>query len=538
VYSFEAGPGRIEVAAGECAIDRLGERDSRNREAVIALVDLEPDVEYAVRVHGDVRMAYVIAGCDQPADTGACLIGNLATFEDLDLRFRAPASGSAYLVLDDSYVIGALERSATVEVYRPECQDATDCTAGRPACAHSRCVECDWPHYCTDPARPICSDAGACVAGPTCTDDDPSPPENGDDSPAGARVVVPPEPGQQVVIAQRLCSLDDEWDYLVVDNDVPIDIGFASSGEVFPWWAFYGDVLQTGSGIQELPPGRHLLPVGAINPTNSAETRAYTLTFTGHECGSARDCPASAPRCNGGTCGAGPAACTGDDDAAESGGDDGPSGAPDITPARGATRTITSAICNTPASELDFFAVTVAAGDRLTVDLTWPDPDDDLDLVVYRGRDRLGASEAFTGFEQVDLRYLPAGTYWLRIWKDGDPVAASTPYTLTVARGQDPACDAAACALTDDGGDTLRPLCAAGACEPVIASSDQALGEVCDDQDDCASRICAAHVRGIEATPVCTVECFTDADCARLGAAARCTRTEEETPRWLCAIAP
>lgn len=179
------------------------------------------------------------------------------------------------------------------------------------------------------------------------------------------------------------------------------------------------------------------------------------------ECGSAFDCTAAEPVCDGAhTCVPGPAMCTGDD-AGES--DDGPGAARSLAFPTAATPTTTSAaVCTLPPTEADWYTFTAPAAGSVRITATWtatPDPaPTDLDFRIYDAEgalvDRGISTEADRELLLVSLP--AAGAYYVEVQRY-EPMnqPAATAYTLTLAIPQcDDAfdCTAAGMPVCDDTG--------------------------------------------------------------------------------------
>ncbi len=203
--------------------------------------------------------------------------------------------------------------------------------------------------------------------------------------------------------------------------------------------------------------------------------------------------------------------CT-DDDASEP--NDGPTAATVLT----SGTPLTAAICNAPAAELDFFKITVADGDSLSVEIAFDDANgEDLDLRVL---DSAGVVQGFTFWlnpEKVDLSFLPAGDYLIEVaFFSTTPVTAAHPYTLTATVTPSAGCTAAADCDDVFRTQILRGSCdvGTGACSTIDGAEALALGAACDTPDDCTSGFCSYMTfQDNAATSVCTVECANDAEC-------------------------
>jgi len=238
--------------------------------------------------------------------------------------------------------------------------------------------------------------------------------------------------------------------------------------------------------------GRFLVVVDASNDPIAPATGAYTLRiaeaacvpgelactdpirticsdYTCVECAGALDCAGPTPACDAtGTCVASLDACTGDD-AGEP--DDGPGDATVIAPPTAGNPTvIAAAICSAPATEGDWYGLTVASDRSVRVDLSWADGTADLDVTVYDSAGAIvGAGNTDGAGPEAMLLDLVAGTYSVEVAMSAPAgTAAATPYTLTVSV---PEC-------TDDLGcaNPASPVCAVGVCTagPALCTGDDA----------------------------------------------------------------
>ncbi|RYE76547.1 MAG: hypothetical protein EOO74_08265 [Myxococcales bacterium] len=198
--------------------------------------------------------------------------------------------------------------------------------------------------------------------------------------------------------------------------------------------------------------------------------------------------------------------------------DDGPVGATDITPTNGNTSSTTGhSICGLPAYESDYFKFTASNGDNVTLSLAWTDATKDLDITV------LGASGETLGLDfylrpaVVELKFLPAGTYYVRVTRyDGTLAAASTPYTLAFSRTVGNKCTSFADCAAYSTSSLLRGTCtAAGTCANIDGKGAVAANGVCDSADDCTSGTCALtpFLENNAEFAICSKDCTADAQC-------------------------
>jgi hypothetical protein len=223
------------------------------------------------------------------------------------------------------------------------------------------------------------------------------------------------------------------------------------------------------------------------------------------------------------TCVQGSAGCAGDDAAEPA--DDGPAGAPTLTPNGAGVATRSGAICAQPDAERDYARFVVGSpAERWTIDLAWA-TGDDLDVVVY---DAAGVPLGISFYEQperIALRHLAPGDYFVEI-DDFTTTGPAVPYTLTATRTAGAACyDASDCAV-EYRNQIHRGACVGGACVSIDGGGGVPEGGACDSHSDCvAGTDCPSFffVSDADTRSTCGRECAGDADCAPLGADYVCT---------------
>ena len=192
-------------------------------------------------------------------------------------------------------------------------------------------------------------------------------------------------------------------------------------------------------------------------------------------------------------------------------GDDGPAVATPLgeTP-------VAAAICNQPATEVDFYRFTVIDGSRLDLALAWSGPAD-LDLRVYDAAGRLFGASLHRNPEVVELRVIGVGDYLVEVRRTAaTPIAAAVPYTLTAT----PQFFNIFCKLDTDcqilrtSTALYRSVCLGSYCG-FRAASGLAAGALCDSDANCASGRCSyTAFQSAAGASVCTETCVDDTDCA------------------------
>jgi hypothetical protein len=519
-------------------------------ELVVRLDNLTPGTSYAVNLESPEDLAfYVTQGCtDGEIADGDCLLFTDAAARGEEIAaFTAPDSGQAFVVVDHFISANPIaDGSFTVKAYEQECEVNADCTtdAASPFCSNLRCVPCTTSFHCTDAALPVCdNDLNVCVAGhDQCTGDDPNPPENNDDGPAGAVMLTPTDVAPSVVNA-KICGLpntgsdllgnqDAEVDFykfdLLADEKRGVSLTWASNADDLDLYLFdaTGTALDTsffGAISESLvvegrDAGTYYLAVAKFDDTDPVSPAAvdYTLTVTFPECDTNFDClTAALPVCGPALVCEGPGNLCSTDDLNEP--NDGPA---DATPLTSATQ-VTGLICNTPAAERDYYSITVVDGDSLDVNLSYVDATNvDIDFAVFSADGTLHGASFWLNPEIVNLTFLPAGTYFIEVRHSGGATAVSHAYdltaTVTATAGCTTTADCAAVFSTQiyrgscQGAAELNP----GACVAIEGAGALALGGLCDSGDDCTSGLCSNLIfqSGADSS-VCTIACVADTTC-------------------------
>jgi hypothetical protein len=530
----------LQVAEGVCTVESSF-FTQEGVDQVVAVTGLTAGTDYVARIRAAADLSmYVATECD--TTTGGPAAGECLLFADAALgrefgAFTAPADGQAFVVVDNFFPDPPADGSYTLDIYEAECAESAECTGGAaPHCFEAHCVGCVTPFDCETAGAPACSTDNACVAGfDSCTGDDAR--ESGDDGPAGATVLAAPTAGTPTTIAGAICSVPaEEADYFTFtvaegdDRVVAVDWTGAEDVDVY---VFDDTGAAIGFSFFEQPEfvrlddmtaGTYYVAVQQFDGGDAAAV-AYTLSLSIPECTSHFDCTTSgAPQCNPlGTCVAGPGDCTGDDGRENA--DDGPAGATDVTPAIDAMTTIADGkICNSPGSEADFFAVTVADGDDIDIQVSWTDAVADLDVATFLADGTVTGITFWRSPETIALTNLPAGTHYIQVTYFGTETATAVDYTLTVARSAGGCTTVADCASEYET-QLFRGSCTGGACEFIDGAGAVADGALCDTPDDCVSGRCSYVSFESDAdASVCTVTCASDADCTTaLGAGYQCT---------------
>jgi len=246
-------------------------------------------------------------------------------------------------------------------------------------------------------------------------------------------------------------------------------------------------------------------------------------------CSTSFDCTdPSKPVCNTSThvCGAGTSGCSGDDSSPPENGDDGPAGARALVPDAQGFTSSNGHVCNSPSTERDYFAFTVATpGEDWEINLDWSGTAD-LDLAVTDAAGKTMGLSYYEHAEDIVLTYLPAGTYYVAVSQFAQQAqTAATAYTLRTARISDACVDADDCGA-EYRNQIYRGACSGGACVPIDGAGALPLGAACDSVSDCAAgSSCASFffTANADTRDVCGAYCAHDSDCASMGPGFVCT---------------
>lgn len=214
-------------------------------------------------------------------------------------------------------------------------------------------------------------------------------------------------------------------------------------------------------------------------------------------------------------CVAEPVSCPSDDNREDA--DDVRAGATDGTPAPGKKSSQWGgAICNKQ-GELDWFSFQANQGDTWRVQLdegSQGAPEVRVEVVDVKGL--LYGHSMYDNPHQIELTYLPAGKYFIRI-KSHDFFNETLPYLLSIE--QEPG----GCQSDDQCDDSyqtqlFRARCEQGACVRLGAPSSVPAGGVCDSLLDCLPGLfcpsaVAPHGSNASQRSFCTTQCQGDSDC-------------------------
>ncbi len=536
------------VAEGICTDERSYFAQA-GEDQIVRLDSLTAGQRYGVTIAGPGDLAmYVVDSCSGAAvAAGECLVfadETLAAQPEV-LDFVAPASGTAYIVVDHftpEMPMPLPDGSYSLSVVEAECVDNSGCSGTTPSCSNFNCVECVTSFECGSASAGVCDPTtNTCIASfDSCTNDDSS--EPADDGPLGATVLADPTESTPTVVTQSICNAPQaEADFFQIEitadttriisldwsgtaEDPDIDLVLLDSMGGFVDSSF---VEKPESIIaQNLPAGTYFVLVNRFDQTGTefAEAVGYTLTVSIPECSTNFDCTdAAASICSPAlACVAGPSECTGDDANEDN---DGPAAATQL--ASGVS--IVGAICNTPASEVDLYKITVSDSNSLDVELAFDGANmADIDVRVLNAQGDVMGLTFWSNPENVNLSFLPAGDYLIEVsYFSETPIVAAHAYTLTATVSTPlTGCTAETC---DDLFRTqnYRGTCDTntGACSSIAGAGALALDAACDSNDDCTSGICSyLQFQQGAANSVCTVACTATSECITAhGAGFSCT---------------
>jgi hypothetical protein len=334
-------------------------------------------------------------------------------------------------------------------------------TAAVPYQLTLRLADCLDVFDCPFTDAPVCTaDTLQCVAEPeTCAGDDAADAAPGDDGPALARVIAAPTAvDAPTEVTAAVCSAPvEESDWYTVTRPAgsfALDLRWtptaADDAVVADLWDPTGESL---GATTKLDAGRGFAPVTSAGgqylvrvrraPTGVATALPYQLGLRVAECEDDYGCTAGAPVCQADrTCGAGPSECVGDAPADSGASDDGPRGGRDLSGAEGVAVTLSGAICDTPQAEYDWYQVTVGDGHGDGLALAWSGAAD-VDLVVFDDQQQALRLGSWRNPEAIDLAFLPAGTYFLRValyvlTPEMPSTTDAVAYTITATRSVPP----------------------------------------------------------------------------------------------------
>ena len=560
--STAAGAGTLTVAMGVCTQEDNYDGAAGVTQTVV-LNNLTAGKTYVVNlVTTEDLLFYVATSCDAagPTSTGCLLYEDQSSTNETG-TFVAPTSGSVSVIVSSFAALASGAQGVyTLNVAQAECATSTDCTdASKPICSTSfTCVACQTDIDCTTGAAPTCdTTSNSCVAGvaSTCTGDDSDEPSN---YPAQATTLAYPTANTPTVHHAAVCNIPaTESDFYkftaTAAGSLTVDIDWTLAGADLDAQVLDSTGAQVAAGTSTAPSehfsvsipaaGTYYLQVDEFSagtptdpqtPITSAAATAYTVTLQVSNCTTSFDCTNAATQvCDAGACGAGPALCTGDDTADMGNGDDGPTGATNITVAVGSTSTPIDAVeCNIVATEQDWYKTTVAAGEGLVITTSWqPTTNAFLTLVFDSTGAVVGASE-YLNPSVTTLTYLPAGTYFIEVANTSTttPSTDSSPYALTVKRTAAQSCATAADCAGEFNTQFYRGDCQATgdkACHYITASGTIVDGGACDTGIECSSNTCSADLElfgSHQQKAICTpaAGCSADADCASLGTGFTC----------------
>jgi hypothetical protein len=324
-------------------------------------------------------------------------------------------------------------------------------------------------------------------------------------------------------------SGEDLAAYVVAGCD-PANIGFPGADQCL---AFVDAELSNSTEAQSFvapADGKAFVVVDFYDGTNAPSPTTYNLTVTTTACVDATSCTAGAPFCGPDHQCTAVNDCVGDDTTAEAASDDSPAGATVVSLA-GAPVVIQANVCGdnmATLTEFDYYQFVVTNGGAVTITMSWAETTSDLDLEVLDAAGNTLGLSYWENPEKIQLSFLPAGTYFLRVSRFTPASTAVTPYTVTFTPEPTVVCTSDASCATNVRNQFYRPDCnAQGACVALEGAGMVALGGTCDDSADCVAGAdgCSAipFMSNPDTRSICTLGCTTDANCTTVGAGFKCT---------------
>lgn len=198
--------------------------------------------------------------------------------------------------------------------------------------------------------------------------------------------------------------------------------------------------------------------------------------------------------------------CTGDDDREPA--DDGVTGATELSD----DTEISGKICDA-GDESDYFKFNAADADAVTLTVVAADTKQSIYLYVYNATGDLQGLALHGSTDELKLTYLPAGTYYVQVKVLGGqtPAPAAKGYTIKLARTAGNKCKVVADCASEFAHQLFRGECdtASGACKTITADKTKNIGEVCNEDKNCATGSCGGSIFGKnqDKISVCSADC-------------------------------
>jgi hypothetical protein len=324
-----AGAGADMVAPSGCQTsDAPFGVQTAGPDEVLRVDGLTAGTDYVVRLVGTADLSfYVITGCSGASGPTSreCLLYEDQTTTGAEAgHFRAP-EGPVWVVVDYYASQPPADGAWTIDVYPSQCTSDQQCGGTTPSCLDGRCVGCTTSFDCDDPKKPVCNtNTHVCGAGTSgCTGDDGSPPENGDDGPAGARVLTPDNLGRTST-AGHVCNVPaterDYYSFTVTQpgEDWDIDLEWNTTADLdLAVYDAQGNTMGLSYYEQPedvvltyLPAGTYYIAVSEFAPQPQPAATPYTLRTlrAADACSAPSDCAAVYRNqlyrgaCQGGAC--------------------------------------------------------------------------------------------------------------------------------------------------------------------------------------------------------------------------------------------
>jgi hypothetical protein len=357
-----------------------------------------------------------------------------------------------------------------------------------------------------------------------------------DDAPAGHDT-----PGPDHVVALTgltpgttyfvLLQSEEDLAAFVVTGCDPANVGFPGADQCLAYVDSAGSNSTEAQSFVAPADGKAFVVVDFWKGDIAPKPTTYNLKITANGCVDETTCTdPSAPFCGEDHQCSSAGYCVGDDTTAEAASDDSPAGATVVALA-GAPVVLQAHVCsddNQAVPEFDYYQFVAVNGGAVTVTMAWDDTSADLDMALFNSDGNTIGLSFWENPEKIQMTFLPAGTYFVRVARFTPSDTAVTPYTITFTPDPTVACTSDASCAANVRNQFFRPDCnAQGACVKLDGAGMVALGGTCDDGADCVAAAdgCSnsAFMSNPDTRSICTLGCTNDAECATVGAGFKCT---------------
>lgn len=357
-----------------------------------------------------------------------------------------------------------------------------------------------------------------------------------DDAPAGHDT---PGPDQVVALTGLtpgttyyvLLQSEEDLAAFVVTGCDAAHVGFPGADQCLAYVDSAGSNATEAQTFVAPEDGKAFVVVDFWKGDHAPDPTTYNLTVTTTACIDATTCTdPTAPFCGPDHQCAAANDCVGDDTTAEAASDDSPAGAT-VVSLGGGPVVIQAHVCNDDSAanaEFDYYQFVAVNGGAVTITMAWDEVDSDLDLALFDADGNPLGLSFWENPEKIQLAFLPAGTYFVRVARYTPSSTAVTPYTLTITPNPTVLCTSDASCATNVRNQFFHADCnAQGACVGLDGAGMVPLGGTCDDGADCVAAAAGCTNSSFMSNPdtrsICSLACTTDADCATVGTGFKCT---------------